>query len=182
MTSSWRPGCPVPLWKLRYLRVSFWGFDGKVRTGELVVRRSQAWPMVRAFNLKDRHRELREQNRAYVVLDVPGITAQQRLRLAGAGRRFIGKWYDVGQFLLFGFTGRFWSDGQGTVICSRYITAAVKTALGVDIFTPESLSKHYPSHYSRGQDLLAGYCLPVDLLKSTLKVTEFRPSKTIPFL
>ena len=49
MTSSWRPGCPVPLWKLRYLRVSIWGFDGKVRTGELVVRRSQAWPVVRAF-------------------------------------------------------------------------------------------------------------------------------------
>jgi hypothetical protein len=49
MTSSWRPGCPVPLWKLRYLQVSFWGFDGKARVGELVVRRSQAWPVVRAF-------------------------------------------------------------------------------------------------------------------------------------
>jgi poly-gamma-glutamate synthesis protein (capsule biosynthesis protein) len=49
MTSSWRPGCPVPLWKLRYLQVSHWGYDGTVRSGELVVRRSQAWPVVRAF-------------------------------------------------------------------------------------------------------------------------------------
>jgi hypothetical protein len=49
MTSSWRPGCPVPLWRLRYLRVSFWGFDGKASLGELVVRKSQAWPVVRAF-------------------------------------------------------------------------------------------------------------------------------------
>ena len=34
---SWRPGCPVPLEQLRYVTPSYWGFDGEVHTGELVV-------------------------------------------------------------------------------------------------------------------------------------------------
>lgn len=46
---SWRPGCPVPPWRLRLVTVSHWGFDGEVRTGELVVRRNQARAMVRVM-------------------------------------------------------------------------------------------------------------------------------------
>jgi hypothetical protein len=34
---SWHPGCPVPIEDLRYVRVSYWDFDGEVRTGPLVV-------------------------------------------------------------------------------------------------------------------------------------------------
>jgi hypothetical protein len=34
---SWRPGCPVPLSRLRYLRVAHRGFDGRRHVGELVV-------------------------------------------------------------------------------------------------------------------------------------------------
>jgi poly-gamma-glutamate synthesis protein (capsule biosynthesis protein) len=37
--SSWRPGCPVPLEDLRYVRLSHWGFDGEPHLGELVVHR-----------------------------------------------------------------------------------------------------------------------------------------------
>jgi poly-gamma-glutamate synthesis protein (capsule biosynthesis protein) len=35
---SWHRGCPVPIRKLRLLRVSFWGFDGEVHTGRLIVK------------------------------------------------------------------------------------------------------------------------------------------------
>lgn len=35
---TWRPGCPVPRGRLRLVRLSHWGFDGKVHTGELVLR------------------------------------------------------------------------------------------------------------------------------------------------
>lgn len=35
--SSWRPGCPVSLDDLRYVRLSYAGFDGAVHRGELVV-------------------------------------------------------------------------------------------------------------------------------------------------
>lgn len=35
--SSWRPGCPVSLEQLRYVRLSYVGFDGRRHRGELVV-------------------------------------------------------------------------------------------------------------------------------------------------
>ncbi len=35
--TSWRPGCPVPLSDLRYIRASYMGFDGAEHTGEIVV-------------------------------------------------------------------------------------------------------------------------------------------------
>jgi D-alanyl-D-alanine carboxypeptidase len=46
---SWRPGCPVSLRDLRLLRMSHWGFDGRVRMGRLIVHRDVARPMVAVF-------------------------------------------------------------------------------------------------------------------------------------
>ena len=46
---SWRPGCPVSLRDLRLLRLSHRGFDGKVRTGRLVVHRDVAREVVAVF-------------------------------------------------------------------------------------------------------------------------------------
>ena len=39
MRTSHGPGCPVPLSALRYLRMSYRDFDGRARTGEMVVHR-----------------------------------------------------------------------------------------------------------------------------------------------
>ena len=39
---SWRRGCPVPLGDLRVVTASHWGFDGRVRTGRIVVHRNVA--------------------------------------------------------------------------------------------------------------------------------------------
>ncbi len=49
MGDTYRPGCPVPLRDLRYLTLTFRGFDRKVHTGELVVNASVAPGVVRAF-------------------------------------------------------------------------------------------------------------------------------------
>jgi hypothetical protein len=49
MGATWRPGCPVPLADLRYLTVSFRGFDGRPHTGELVVHRRVAGQVVSVF-------------------------------------------------------------------------------------------------------------------------------------
>ena len=38
--SSWRPGCPVGLGKLRVLELRHWGFDGDVHRGRLIVHRA----------------------------------------------------------------------------------------------------------------------------------------------
>ena len=49
MTSSWRAGCPVPLTDLRYLTLTYRGFDGADHTGELVVAASVADDVVATF-------------------------------------------------------------------------------------------------------------------------------------
>jgi hypothetical protein len=45
----WHRGCPVELSDLRLLTVSYWGFDGQPRTGQLVVNRTAAHPLARVF-------------------------------------------------------------------------------------------------------------------------------------
>lgn len=54
--SSWRPGCPVGLGKLRLLELTYWGFDGEVHRGRLVVHRAEAegvlGAMKRLFRLR----------------------------------------------------------------------------------------------------------------------------------
>jgi hypothetical protein len=47
--STWEPGCPVALEDLRYVQVSFWGFDDKPHTGELIVHRTAAEPITGVF-------------------------------------------------------------------------------------------------------------------------------------
>jgi hypothetical protein len=39
---SWRRGCPVGPVELRLLRVDYWGLDGRVHQGELIVHRDHA--------------------------------------------------------------------------------------------------------------------------------------------
>jgi hypothetical protein len=51
MRHSWRPGCPVPLSDLRYLRMTYYGFDGAAHTGEMVVHAEQATAVVRVASV-----------------------------------------------------------------------------------------------------------------------------------
>ncbi|GAA5147893.1 hypothetical protein GCM10023340_21000 [Nocardioides marinquilinus] len=46
---TWSPGCPVALADLRYLTLSFRGFDGEAHTGELVVAASEADDVLSVF-------------------------------------------------------------------------------------------------------------------------------------
>src|SRR5712691_1422231 len=49
MTYSWHPGCPIPIQDLRYITMSYWGFDGAAHTGEMVVNRRVAGGAVKVF-------------------------------------------------------------------------------------------------------------------------------------
>jgi hypothetical protein len=49
MVFSWHPGCPVPIDDLRLLSLVYWGFDGAVHAGELVVHRDVATDVVAVF-------------------------------------------------------------------------------------------------------------------------------------
>jgi D-alanyl-D-alanine carboxypeptidase len=66
---SWRPGCPVPLADLRLLTVSHWGFDGRRRTGRLVVHETAASPLRSVFR---RLYEARFHVRKLVPIDAYG--------------------------------------------------------------------------------------------------------------
>jgi hypothetical protein len=47
--SVWRPGCPVALSDLRRVTLTYVGFDGHAHRGALVVNRTVAAPVARAF-------------------------------------------------------------------------------------------------------------------------------------
>ncbi len=47
--STWKPGCPVRSEQLRYLTMSFHGFDGRVHTGEMLVHADVAQAVVGVF-------------------------------------------------------------------------------------------------------------------------------------
>lgn len=49
MRSSRHPGCPVPLTDLRYLRMSYVGFDGRTHNGEMVVHADYATQVAAVF-------------------------------------------------------------------------------------------------------------------------------------
>jgi D-alanyl-D-alanine carboxypeptidase len=48
-SSSWHPGCPVAIEDLRLLSLDYFGFDGMVHTGEMVVHRDVARDVVTVF-------------------------------------------------------------------------------------------------------------------------------------
>jgi D-alanyl-D-alanine carboxypeptidase len=47
--STWNESCPVTVDQLRYLTLSFWGFDDRAHTGELIVNAEVADDVVTAF-------------------------------------------------------------------------------------------------------------------------------------
>jgi hypothetical protein len=48
--STWTPDCPVGAGDLAWVRLTFHGFDGRRHTGELLVNRVAAQPLVQAFH------------------------------------------------------------------------------------------------------------------------------------
>ncbi len=49
MQFTHRDGCPLLWTQLRHLRITFVGFDGKARVGELVIHRDHAQAVTEAF-------------------------------------------------------------------------------------------------------------------------------------
>jgi len=148
--------------------------------GEII---EAAFPRVRRVAADAKVADLRRQQRAFAVLDVPDLNVFERLRVALKAETYVGRYYDVGQLLLYWATGQFWQDGAGTLVCSRLITASYYAGLGLDLFPQRILDAHY-GHLKAGDprlaDLKAGYVTPVDLLWSRLELVEFVPSATTP--
>jgi len=54
--STWAPACPVGATDLAYVRLTFWGYDDRRHTGELLLNRAVAYDVVRAFRVLYRAR------------------------------------------------------------------------------------------------------------------------------
>jgi D-alanyl-D-alanine carboxypeptidase len=48
-SKHWYSKCPVPLSGLRLMTLNYWGFDGKVHTGQLVTNASSVGPLTSVF-------------------------------------------------------------------------------------------------------------------------------------
>jgi hypothetical protein len=58
--ASYHPGCPVGPDQLRAVTLTYWGFDGQVHSGQLVVHRDVVNPVVQVFHrLYDAHFPIR---------------------------------------------------------------------------------------------------------------------------
>lgn len=137
------------------------------------------FPRVRRLNALQHLKTLRAQDRAALVLRYPGnLRPEELAALTTVAEDFVGRWYDVGQVLLFLLTKRFWNDGTGTLACSRLITAAYHHA-GLQLFPPALLNRHFSAH-PRRDEIARGWVTPADLLGAGLVVTEFHPSSRIP--
>jgi hypothetical protein len=132
------------------------------------------FPKIRFLDLEQRLEQLRKQDRAYVVLDLP--TEYSRYAVARAACGFVGKFYDVGQILVYAATGRFIGDGVGTLVCSRLCAAAFKRGINVDIWDPSKVR----DDFARKGDLAANEVTAPDLLyRSKLEIVRFQPSSRI---
>ena len=67
---AWSPGCPVGLEQLRELRLSFFGFDGRPHTGQLVVNADVADEVVEVFRSLHRARFPIEEMRLVTQADL----------------------------------------------------------------------------------------------------------------
>lgn len=134
------------------------------------------FPRVRTFNLDEKLDELRANDQAYAVLDIPSLTLGQRYNAVVKALSYEGRFYDVGQMLLYALTHKFWNDGTGTLLCSRLVTAAYLEGAKVSLFPEDLLAAKYGETHPRLANLRAGYATPADLLASKLEVVDFVPS------
>lgn len=132
-------------------------------------------PRVRKGSLLRKLAGFLKEDRAYYVMDYPELTQMDRCRLVQRAHAYVGRWYDLGQAVLYGLARRFRKDGAGTLTCSRLVTAVFKEALGIDLFDPSKLD---PTS-TKLSDLAKGECTPDDLLKSKLVVRQLIPSTRI---
>jgi hypothetical protein len=140
-------------------------------------RITEAWvPRVREYSLSERLSQLHREGRGYAVLDAPWLEARNRRWIADKARSYEGRWYDLGQIALFYLTRRFWNDGDGTLVCSRLVTASYWHGGGFHLFPDWHLRKlqrdpniDQRALAARWSNLRQGYATPADLEWSQLE-------------
>ena len=68
--STWKEGCPVDPGGLRYVTVSFWGFDGRPHTGELILAAEWTEDLLGVFEVAWNERFPFEEMRIVTLADL----------------------------------------------------------------------------------------------------------------
>jgi hypothetical protein len=75
-SGSWSPRCPVSLDDLRLVSLTYWGFDGRAHTGQLVVNVDAVTPIVTALH---RLYDIRFPIRRMVPVDAYGASDERSM-------------------------------------------------------------------------------------------------------
>ena len=113
-------------------------------------------PKIRHHSLSVRLEALHREQRAYGVLEYPGLDDLSRRAVASKAQSYAGRRYDVLQAALYWFRGQFWRDGEDRMVCSRLITASFLRDIGVDLFDERFLETDYPPDHPRLPNLREG--------------------------
>jgi uncharacterized protein YycO len=131
-----------------------------------------SFPRVKVGKIGDRLNELERQGRAFVVLDYPGLSEEERDKVAAAASSYVGRVYDYGNFITY-ILFKLWYQGTKRLVCSSLMARAFETGLGIRIFDNLRLKLPKESH-ARVGNLKRGFCTPQDILNySNLKIIHY---------
>lgn len=147
-------------WIIRLGTGSWWTHANLIISDTELIE--STYPRVRHYDLQKRIKELRNGGRDFVIMDLPGLTDEERKKIVEAAETFVGRKYAVENALWYGIF-RVWKEGRRRMFCSRLVAKAVFKGIGKRIFgdfrvtLPEKL-------YYRIDNLEDGYCTPDELL------------------
>jgi hypothetical protein len=117
------------------------------------------------FDIADRLAWVKSYDGQTVVLDLPGITDDQRHKVAETALSYVGWKYDLISVLLYPLLG-FWPKlKRKELFCSELMARMFRDGLGQRIFTEESLDKVPTSQYYRLKNLRDGLCTPDEVMR-----------------
>src|SRR4051812_7367502 len=95
-------------WVIRLATGSWWTHGFVCVSDELAVE--AVIPLVTTMNISERIAELEREGRDYVIMDLPGITDEDRKKVADAALTFVGSMYDIWNCLYY-VLFRSWKEG-----------------------------------------------------------------------
>jgi hypothetical protein len=156
-------------WVIRLATGSWWthGFVALTETEAIEA----TFPRVQHLNIAERLAELKKDGRDVVIMDLPGITDEQRTKVAAAAESFNHRLYDIWNCLYFVLFNVWWEGGK-RLVCSRLMAASFLDGIGVRIF--DHAEKKLPESLQHTlQNLEDGYCTPDEVLRySDLEIIE----------
>jgi hypothetical protein len=160
-------------------RIVHWATKSWWTHGFVVINETDAIevliPKVRKLNIQERLAELEREHRDYIVMDLPGITDEERQKVAEAATSFLGWDYDVWNCLYFGIK-KMWLGSRRGMFCSRHWTASFFKGLGKSILDktklPDSL-KHRCKNFDEG------FCTPDEVFRYGVFEVVYRTKNNV---